>query len=169
NRTIRENVQIASSRPEVYENIDRESPSREIEFMLKWYRRLSGRHILHIANHTYWLDLDNILRNDQLQVGGARSIRGFNENQFFTDFFSFFSLEYRLQLERNSYVFLFGDYAYLENNEGNTIIRPRSTGIGMNYGTKAGIISISYAIGTAENIPFQPSRGRIHVGLINQF
>lgn len=168
-RSIRENVQISRTRPEVYENIDREQPSREIDFRFKWYKQLIPRHVLHIANHTYWLDIEDILRNDQLQVGGARSIRGFNENQFFTDFYSFFSLEYRLQLERNSYVFVFGDYAYLENNEDNSIRRPISTGIGMNYGTKAGIISISYAIGQAEGIPFQAARGRVHIGLINQF
>ncbi|MDW3651369.1 MAG: BamA/TamA family outer membrane protein [Bacteroidia bacterium] len=168
-RSIQENVQISRTRPEVYENIDREQPSREIDFRFKWYQQLIPRHVLHIANHTYWLDIEDILRNDQLQVGGARSIRGFNENQFFTDFYSFFSLEYRLQLERNSYVFVFGDYAYLENNEASSISRPISTGIGMNYGTKAGIISISYAIGKAENIPFQAARGRVHIGLINQF
>lgn len=169
NRSIRENVLISRTRPDFYENIEPEQASREIDFSVKWYQQLIPRHVLHIANHTYWLDLKDVFRNDQLQVGGSRSIRGFNENEFFTDFYSFFSLEYRLQLERNSYIFLFGDYAYMENQEAGTILHPMSTGLGMNYGTKAGIISISYAIGRSEVLPFQPSRGRVHIGLINQF
>ena len=42
-------------------------------------------------------------------------------------------------------------------------------GLGMNYGTEAGIISLSYAIGKTADIPFQPSRGKVHIGFINQF
>lgn len=168
-RSIRENKAITVSRPEFYEGISLEQPSKEIDFSIKYFHQLIPRHILHVANHTYWLDIENVLRNDQLQVGGSRSIRGFNENEFFTDFYSYVTLEYRLQLERNSFIFLFGDYAYLENSESNSLLHPRSIGLGMNYGTKAGIISISYAMGTSEEQSFQPARGRVHIGIINQF
>ena len=122
-----------------------------------------------MANHSYWLGLNNYFRNDQLQVGGSRSIRGFNELEFFTDFYTFFTAEYRLQLERDSYIFLFGDYAYMEDHFSQSITRPVGVGLGMNYGTKAGIISISYAIGRTRDIAFAPSRGKVHIGLINQF
>lgn len=154
---------------EVYENRDLEQAIQEVELSFKWYKQLFPRQILHLANHTYWLGMNDYLRTDQLQVGGSQSIRGFNENAFFTNFYSFFTAEYRFQLERDSYLFLFGDYAYLEDQVEASIQYPMGVGLGMNYGTKAGIISIVYAVGRTADIPFQPSRGRIHIGLINQF
>lgn len=165
-RTILTNSFIS---PELYENIDLEQPIREAEFSFKWYKQLFRRQILHLGNHTYWLGMNDYLRNDQLQVGGSRSIRGFNEQSFFTNFYTFFTAEYRFQLERDSYLFLFGDYAYLEDQVREEILFPYGVGLGMNYGTKAGIISIIYAIGSTKDIPFQPSRGRIHIGFVNQF
>ena len=168
-RTIKENVIIKRTRPEYYLNIDPEQNTTEINLSLKWYRKLWPRHVLHLANQTWWLGMESYLRNDQRQVGGARSIRGFNEQEFFTDFYSFFTTEYRLLLERDSYIFVFADYAYLQNRESGRLLHPFGTGIGMNYGTKAGIISIIYAIGQHEQQVFQPARGKIHIGLINQF
>ncbi|MEM7657154.1 MAG: BamA/TamA family outer membrane protein [Bacteroidota bacterium] len=153
----------------VYENIALEQTTREIELQAKWYRKLFPRQVLHLANHTYWLGVDQPLRNDQLPIGGGRSIRGFNENQFFVNFMSFFSVEYRFQLERDSYLFLFGDAAYLEDAVADEIIRPLGMGLGMRYGTKAGIISIIYAVGRTNEIAFQPSRGKVHIGIVNQF
>lgn len=168
-RIIRENILLTRRNPEIYDEVDLRQPTQEVNFRIKWYHSLRPRHVIHLANHTYWLGMENYLRNDQLQVGGSRSIRGFNENQFFTDVYTFFTAEYRFQLERDSYMFVFGDYAYLENHERRIARHPAGFGLGMNYGTKAGIISISYAVGGAEGIPFQPARGKIHIGLVNQF
>ncbi|MEZ4825909.1 MAG: BamA/TamA family outer membrane protein [Bacteroidia bacterium] len=166
---IRENVLLIRKNPEIYEGLDLRQPSREINLRLKWYYSFLPRHVIYLGNHTYWLGMETYLRNNQLQAGGSRSIRGFNENQFFTDFYTFFTGEYRFQLERDSYMFIFGDYAYLENNEAGQVYHPSGVGLGMNYGTKAGIVSITYAVGKVEGFPFQPSRGKIHIGLVNQF
>ncbi|MEO0468206.1 MAG: BamA/TamA family outer membrane protein [Bacteroidota bacterium] len=168
-RTIRENPQLLLRNPEIYEDVIRNQPTREIQLDLQWFKSLWPRHVLHLRNRTYYLGMNQYFRNDQLQVGGAKSLRGFNENAFFTDFFSQFTAEYRLQLERNSFLFFFGDYAYLQNRVSNQILRPTGLGLGMNYGTKAGIISISYAVGRTAELAFNPGRGRIHVGLVNQF
>ncbi|MDX2248575.1 MAG: hypothetical protein SF052_17450 [Bacteroidia bacterium] len=168
-RIIRENILLIRKNPETYQGLDLRQPSREINLRLKWYYSFFPRHVIHLGNHTYWLGMETYLRNDQLQVGGSRSIRGFNENQFFTDFYSFFTAEYRFQLERDSYMFIFGDYAYLENHEAGLVQHPAGFGLGMNYGTKAGIISITYAVGGVEGAAFQPARGKIHIGMVNQF
>jgi translocation and assembly module TamA len=165
-KEVRENVRL---RPEVYDDVTLSQSTQEIDLRLKWYYSPVPRHVIHLGNHTYWLGMDQILRNDQLQVGGARSIRGFNENAFFTDFYSFFTAEYRLQLERNSFLFGFADYAWLRDRAQDQLLHPFGFGIGMNYGTQAGIVSISYAIGRVEGTALQPTRGRIHIGLVNQF
>jgi outer membrane protein assembly factor BamA len=154
----------------IYENLMLNLPKKEVEFGLAWYRAYSKRLVLKLANHTFWLDQEQYFQNDLLQVGGSRSIRGFNENQFFTSFYSLFTLENRFLLEQNSYIFVFTDYAYLENQAGpDKVLRPWGLGLGLTYETKAGMVSLTYAVGKVKDFGFQPSRGRIHVGLINQF
>ena len=166
-KVIRKNPKLHET---IYESIALNIPKREATFNVGWYQQTLPRQVVFVGNRTYWLDQRDYFENDLLQVGGSKVLRGFNENQFFTSFFSMMTLEYRLILERNSYLFAFGDYAYMENSvEGKTVQRPVGTGIGMVYETKAGLVSVTYAVGKVGDIPFQPSRGRIHIGLINQF
>ncbi len=153
----------------VFDSLEQEQPSREIRGHLRWFQPLSSRQVVHFAHEAFWLGQETYFQNDQLQVGGAKSIRGFNENQFFTDLMLKFTAEYRFLLERNSYLSLFGDYAYLRDRVSSTALYPRGFGIGMHYGTKAGIISISYAAGKVGDFPFEPARGKIHIGFVNQF
>jgi translocation and assembly module TamA len=169
-REIVENVLLTRQDSNLYAGINQLQPLQEMSLELDTYFPLGGRHVLYAGNRSYWLGLESYFRNDQQQLGGARSIRGFNENQFFSDFYTFFSLEYRLLLERDSYLFVFGDYAWLRDQvRGRRQIQPYGTGLGMSYGTKAGIISVIYAIGGTQDLAFQPGRGRIHIGLVNPF
>lgn len=153
----------------LYDSLRLSQPVREISLSVKWYKRLRGRHIVHLAAQQGWLGLESYLRNDQWQLGGARSLRGFNENQFFADAFWIGTLEYRIQLERDSYLFAFCDGAWLRDRFGGQATWPLGTGLGMSYGTRAGVLSVVYAAGRSEDIPFQPGRGKIHIGFVNQF
>lgn len=165
-REIRRNARLDSA---VYTGLPLQQPVQELQLDVQFLVPLWPRHVLYLANHSYWLGLQTYLRNDQLQAGGARSLRGFNENAFFTDLFSQATIEYRFQLERDSYLFGFYDLAYLRDQVGRTLSYPMGTGIGMSYGTRAGILSVVYAVGRTETLDFQPARGRIHVGLLNRF
>jgi translocation and assembly module TamA len=154
----------------IYAGLQLNLPKREADFQAEWYQAYSKRMVMRLANRTYWLDQPQYFQNDLLQVGGSRSIRGFNENQFFANFMTFFTMEHRFILEENSFLFVFSDYAYLENVTGTERnLRPFGVGLGMTYETKAGMLSLTYAAGQAGAQSFQPSRGRIHIGLINQF
>jgi translocation and assembly module TamA len=154
----------------VYEGVARSIPKKETELRLEWYHKYSKRMVLVLANSTYWLDQKQYFRNDLMQVGGSRSIRGFNENQFFTNFYTALTVENRFLLEERSYLFVFSDIAYLEDKTGAVkVLRPWGLGLGLTYETKAGMLSITYAAGQVAGAPFQPSRGKIHIGLVNQF
>ncbi|MFN8394797.1 MAG: BamA/TamA family outer membrane protein [Bacteroidia bacterium] len=154
----------------IYEDVQISLPKKETELRVEWYRRYTKRMVLMLANSTYWLDQKQYFQNDLMQVGGSRSIRGFNENQFFTNFYSALTVENRFLLEERSYLFVFSDIAYLEDKVGPVkVMRPWGLGLGLTYETKAGMLSITYAAGQVAGSPFQPSRGKIHVGLVNQF
>jgi hypothetical protein len=49
------------------------------------------------------------------------------------------------------------------------VMRPWGVGLGLTYETKAGMLSVTYAAGQVAGAPFQPARGKIHIGLVNQF
>lgn len=166
-KKIVRNPRLAES---IYDGLKLTLPKREADFQIEWYRAFSKRLVLKLANRTYWLDQSQYFNNDMLQVGGSRSIRGFNENQFYANFLSLFTIETRFILEENSYLFVFSDYAYLEDVTAPvTSLRPWGLGLGMTYETKAGMLSLTYATGQVGQQSFQPARGRIHIGLINQF
>ncbi len=154
----------------IYDDILLTLPKKETEVRIEWYQKYSKRMVLLLANSTYWLDQAQYFQNDLIQVGGSRSIRGFNENQFFTNFFTMMTLENRFLLEERSYMFVFSDIAYLEDKPGPVkVMRPWGVGLGLTYETKAGMLSITYAAGKVAGTSFQPSRGKIHIGLVNQF
>ncbi len=142
---------------------------KEIETHIRYFYPIGKRQVLHVAQHLYWLDQNYYFRNDQIQLGGARTIRGYNENQFFANFYAQLTAEYRFRLDQSSYLFGFTDLAYLEDKVKSLVYRPRGIGLGMTYGTKAGILSISYAVGHEPGLGFQPTRGKIHIGLVNVF
>lgn len=109
--------------------------------------------------------------NELYRIGGTKLLRGFNEESIFANFYSVFTTEYRLLFNRNSNLFIFWDLGYYEKN---TLFdrfsdRPMGLGTGLNLETRVGIFSISYAIGSQENIPLSFRQGRIHFGMISQF
>jgi hemolysin activation/secretion protein len=171
---IKKNIHLSSA---VYDtlSINRESdtrwslPMKEIDFVLKAYKKFGKRSVVHLANRTYWLDQKRIFQNDQIQLGGSKTIRGFNENQFFSNRFTYFTAEYRLLLTQNTYLFGFGDYGILKDDATHQSYNPIGLGMGLTYDTPAGVVSFSYAVGKVGDIPFQPTRGKIHVGLVSQF
>lgn len=169
NREVRENILLAKVKPEWYSEVPANQRLLELRTDVNAFFPVGQRQVIHLGQEAYWLGMDQYLRNDQLQVGGVYSLRGFNENQYFADLFLKFTAEYRIQLERDSYIFGFVDLAYLEDQIAERNRRALGTGIGMQYGTQVGILSIVYAIGVSDDQSFQPSRGRIHLGLLNEF
>lgn len=154
----------------IYQGLTLRLPKREADFNIRWFRNYTKRLVLMLGGRTYWLDQEQYFENDLLLTGGSRTIRGFDENQFFANLLVQGTIENRFLLEENSYLFVFSDYAYLENrSEDGRTLRPWGIGLGLTYETRAGMVSVTYAAGRVAEFPFQPSRGRIHVGLINQF
>jgi outer membrane protein assembly factor BamA len=161
------NPRLAES---VYDGVQRSLPKKETDLRLEYYRKYTKRMVLMLANSTYWLDQKQYFRNDEQQIGGSRTLRGFNENQFFASFYTAFTIENRFLLEERSYLFVFSDIAYLEDKAGPVkVLRPWGLGLGLTYETKAGMLSLTYAAGQVAGAPFSPSRGKIHIGLVNQF
>ena len=109
--------------------------------------------------------------NELIRIGGLFTLRGFDEESIFATFYSIATVEYRYILEQNSFLYLFFDGAYYEkdNVKGYVSDRPIGFGAGMSFDTKAGIFSISYALGKQFDNPILFRSAKIHFGFINYF
>ena len=87
-----------------------------------------------------------VFANERFRIGGNQLLRGFTEQNFFTDRYLVNTLEYRFTLQGNSVLFAFSDIAILQLDKtvGN-FNYPWGIGAGINFETSAGILSLSAA------------------------
>ena len=108
--------------------------------------------------------------NELYRFGGLKTLRGFNEDELYADFVTSGTMQLNYYYEEYSSFYIFTDMAYYENHVGNLIHdTPLGIGIGTNFSTKAGIFTISYALGKQFDNPFQFNSSRIHIGYVSMF
>ena len=108
-----------------------------------------------------------LFNNEKYRIGGARLLRGFDEQSIFTDAYALGTLEYRYLIGKRSYFNVFSDNAWVRNEQINNWLL--GLGAGMAFETKAGIFEISYALGKTDQTPFDFKAAKIHFGFINEF
>jgi len=131
---------------------------------------IADRHVITPRAKAALLLADSPQRNDLWTVGGARSFRGYRENQFFVQHHLWGDVEYRLLLDSFSYLFAFAGVGQLwqpssEAAQSMVTSDIRSFGMGLAYRTNLGMLQFSYAISPDD--PF--SNGKVHLGIISDF
>lgn len=112
----------------------------------------------------------NLVLSDLYRVGGLKTLRGFNENNYFATNYMVYTLEYRYFTDESSYVMLFVNQAYLDNQLNNNYTDwPTGFGTGISFTTKAGIFQFIYALGNAKDQPLNLNLSKIHFGLVSRF
>lgn len=112
----------------------------------------------------------NLFLNELYRLGGLKSIRGFNEKNFFAKNFGYLNLEQRLFFDQNSYLMVFADLGIIENPFNlPKIDRPFSFGTGINLDTDGGLFSFVLALGKSNTQPLSFSYSRIHFGYLARF
>lgn len=110
---------------------------------------------------------DQLQLTDHIWFGGARSLRGYREDQFHGTIASWANLEYRFLTGRESRIYLFNDWGYYQYKQDGKIdqdILP-GYGIGIRFLTPLGIMSVDFGLGRNDSV----SNGKIHVGIVNRF
>ena len=161
-------------------NLDTDNKTIELEIGLEinYYIPVYKNFVFHLGNTTRYLDQfgDNkkdvvFYENELYRFGGAQSLRGFDESIFLASVYSLQNAEIKYLFERNSSFYLFwnGAYYYKDVLQETTEDFPWGFGIGMDFQTKAGIFSLSYALGKQFDNPIELRSGKIHFGYISRF
>jgi outer membrane protein assembly factor BamA len=114
----------------------------------------------------------SVFRNELFQIGGYRLLRGFDEESIYATQYIVTTAEYRFIVGQNSYIFGFVDAGwtkakYQDFDQNDNYL---SGGMGLVFETKVGLLNVSYAVGKADNIPFNLSQAsKIHFGYITYF
>lgn len=139
----------------------------ELHLYYNW--SLNQKNTLFIQSTSAVLFSNNLFTNELYRIGGANSIRGFNEEAIFSSAFSVLNLEYQYNINQTSYLYTITDYAYVQNSIENINTNLYGFGLGYTYGTKSGVIDISYALGKQDDISFNFNNSKFHIKLTQYF
>lgn len=169
NRNIKKNAKL---NPQVYENLTLKSTQYSGELLLDKFWPVGKRSTIKTGVQSAWLyNSAAIFRNELFRIGGLKTLRGFDEESIYASSFAIGTVEYRYQLEQNSWFFLFADGCWYENfSQGHyNTDKPFGFGTGVTFETKAGIFAMTYALGSQQGNPIQFKDGKIHVGFVGLF
>jgi hypothetical protein len=167
-KNIKKNNAIKES---LYDGIKLNSSLYNTTSILDYYISLKKRSVIKLSSKNGLTLNESLFDNELIRIGGLFTLRGFDEESIFATFYSIATVEYRYILEQNSFLYLFFDGSYYEkdNVKGYVSDRPIGFGAGMSFDTKAGIFSISYALGKQFDNPILFRSAKIHFGFINYF
>lgn len=120
----------------------------------------------------YKFNSAGILLNEFYRIGGNATLRGFDEESIWTDRYAVFGAEFRLFLDRNSFITLpFVDFALTRLLQEEKMITDHATGLGLgiNFSTKVGIFNVSFAAGNRLQSGFDFGNMKVHFGYLNLF
>lgn len=168
NKKIRKNPEFPES---FYEDVELTSVQWNASIKANVFIPISKRNTIMVAGKGAMLQNESMFINEIYRIGGMSTIRGFDEESIFASSYGILTIEYRFLLEQNSNLFAFAEGAWYEANTTQTFVTdtPIGFGAGMSFETKAGIFSLTYALGKQFNNPILLRNGKIHFGFINFF
>lgn len=155
----------------LYDSLEQQRYQYHAEGSLAAYFPLGKKTTLMCAYSGAWVSGRHLFQNELYQVGGFKLLRGFDEQSVYANQYHILTLEMRLLLDRNSYVYLFSDNGYVQgyyNSLGREGIY-NGFGLGTTLETKTGLFTISYALGRSDTQPLQFRQSKIHFGYLAYF
>ena len=155
----------------LYDSMALKSTQYRADFSGDYFFPLGQRQVIDIGNKSGYLYGANLFTNELYRIGGLRSLRGFDEESIYATKYSIGKLEFRYLLEQNSFLFVFANAAWYENKSRVKDLEdtPYGFGVGINFETKLGIMSLSYALGKEFDNPVYFRNAKVHFGIFNYF
>jgi outer membrane protein assembly factor BamA len=151
----------------IYDSIDLKSVQAEISYGITHFLPVKKRVALVSSVSGKHLLANTIFDNDLYWFGGAKSLRGFNEQSLQASGYTMMTLEYRYLFGGNSFFQLFTNAAYLTNQNANSTDFPFGFGVGVNLDINNGVLNLAYALGSEQGNGIQLNQAKIHFGVIN--
>jgi len=150
---------------------EKKSLTTRSKFCFEFYYPIFNRHIFHGLFSGEQLYANDLFNNELVRFGGLNSLRGFNEEELFASANVSVLFEYRFLVDKNSNAFVFYNQAWYENSTTSSYYNdyPFGFGLGYSFGSKLGVFSVIYALGSQLNNPIELRNGKLHVGYVSYF
>jgi outer membrane protein assembly factor BamA len=156
----------------LYDTVKLKTYQFRVQSLIAKYLPVGKQSTIKTAINTGIFQSGNIFRNELFQLGGYKTLRGFDEESQYLTQYAFATLEYRLFVSQNSYFNVFADGGWGKNKTNTTNINYSyiGTGLGLAIDAKAGIFNLAAAIGKRNDDPgFNLRRVKIHIGFVSYF
>lgn len=112
-----------------------------------------------------------LLINELYQIGGFRTLRGFDEERIFSKAYAIGTLEYRYLTGRSSYLYGFTDLGIISRRAQYTDRAGvyAGLGVGVVIETKSGMFNLAYAVGKSPDQSIDLRQSKIHFGFVGLF
>ena len=136
------------------------------------FKRIANDFVFTSSVNLSYLDMDQYFEDDLFFLGGTKSLRGYREEQFRSSSFVWSDTEFRYLIDNFSFIFIYGaigyhqfpiDYVYKDQFQDTQLLY--SSGFGLNYKIRIGLLKLTYAIGSQDQIV----NGKVHFGITNFF
>ncbi len=150
----------------IYDTLQFRTTNFQMDFMYQIQRPVSRQSAFFSKFDVGILEGDQIVRNEFYRIGGLRSLRGFNENDFFASDFIKWQIEYRQYFDQKSYLVAFYDIALLDQFDSNfkEAVLLDAVGAGMALDTGNGNFRLIFALGRSKETPLDVRNTKIHFG-----
>ncbi len=168
-KDIRQNPAL---NPQIYDGLQLKSDEYRGNLKASYYIPFFSRSAFMVGYNAGYIDAPSLLLDDMYRIGGFSLLRGFDEQSIYANIYSIGTVEFHYLLEQNSFMYLFYDFGWYRgaiSTQGTIENNPYGFGVGMDFQTKAGIFSISYALGADSPAPINFKDGKINFGIINSF
>lgn len=118
-----------------------------------------------------WMMNGDLYRNELYRIGGLKTFRGVDEASIYCSAYAIGTVEYRFVYEENANFFLFVDQGWWEDGAQEQLVTdtPLGFGLGTSFETKAGLFSLTYALGRQFDNPILLRGGKVHFGFTSLF
>lgn len=144
-----------------------------IEFLtqVNYMMKLNAFSVWKLGGNVGLMYAPKLFRNELFQIGGFKTLRGFDEESIFANQYFILSNEYRILLQDQSYFNLFADWARTRYRVGTSQINQQflGVGLGLNLRTNNGILNLAYALGKRNGESIKFNQAKIHIGFNTLF
>ncbi len=155
----------------LYDSLTASSTQARLLIRLNRYQKIGRQSTIKSGIQAGYIQAQKLFVNEIFQIGGIKTLRGFDEESIFASEFIIATVEYRYLIGPSSYLFTFIDAAhagrksYLSNFSGNFL----GAGLGLSFETKSGIFNLAYAAGKKPDSALNFKESKIHFGFVSLF
>ena len=154
----------------VSDSLSSESVQYKLQSMIHYSLPVTKRFKLNHKLSGASLINDQLYINDLFRVGGLKTLRGFNENNFYASSYLLSNLQLEWYFNYDSYLYIFYDQSILQNKVvSESFTAPLGTGLGLSLPAGNGRINLAYAVGRSKEQPFSTRLSKFHFGYVANF